>query len=194
MASVAGGPVPFSQLFVPGGAEQTTPFVGGLQQVMPFLPVGGLMQSNSYVFGASMSPRGFAVQMSPAFGDARGGLVAGSDLVVTEIEPGSACAGRVQEPPEAVEEINVDVPPERREDGVRTPRKRQAEQEVFIGTLERGPEPRSSRVRQVQSAGYAFDAFDACRDAWKFFSASWKSFDQCSVDLDTGWYYVWRDT
>ena len=24
------------------------------------------MQSNSYVFGASMSPRGFAVRMSPA--------------------------------------------------------------------------------------------------------------------------------
>ena len=52
-------------------------FVGGLQQVMPFLPVGGPMQSNSYVFGASMSPGGFAVPMSPAFGDARGGLVAG---------------------------------------------------------------------------------------------------------------------
>ena len=33
------------------------------------------MQSNSYVFGASMSPGGFAVPMSPAFGDARGGLV-----------------------------------------------------------------------------------------------------------------------
>ena len=151
MASVAGGPVPFSQLFVPGGVQQTTPFVGGLQQVMPFLPVGGLMQSNSYVFGASMSPGGFAVPMSPAFGDARGGLVAGNDPVVTEVEPGSACAGRVQEPPETVEEINVDVPPERREDGVRTPRKRQAEQEVFIGTPERGPEPRSSRVRQVHS-------------------------------------------
>ena len=44
----------------------------------------------------------------------------------------------------------MDVPPERREDGVRTPRKRQAEQEVFIGTPERGPEPRS-RVRQVHS-------------------------------------------
>ena len=118
--------------------------------------------------------------------------------MVTEVEPGSACAGRVQEPPETVEEINVDVPPERREDGVRTPRKRQAEQEVFIGTPERGPEPRSSRVRagsfSFGSAGYAFDAFDACRDAWKFFGASWKSFDQCSVDLDTGWYYVWRDT
>ena len=151
MASVAGGPVPFSQLFVPGGVQQTTPFVGGLQQVMPFLPVGGPMQSNSYVFGASMSPGGFAAPMSPAFGDARGGLVAGTDPVVTEVEPGSACAGRVQEPPETVEEINVDVPPERREDGVRTPRKRQAEQEVFIGTPERGPEPRSSRVRQVHS-------------------------------------------
>ena len=82
MASVAGGPVPFSQLFVPGGVQQTTPFVGGLQQVMPFLPVGpvgGPMQSNSYIFGASMSPGGFAVPMSPAFGDARGGLVAGND-------------------------------------------------------------------------------------------------------------------
>ena len=44
---------------------------------------------------ASMSPGGFAVPMSPAFGDARGGLVAGSDPVVTEVEPGSACAGRV---------------------------------------------------------------------------------------------------
>ena len=54
-------------------------------------------------------------------------------------------------PPETVEEINVDVPPERREDGVRTPRKRQAEREVFIGTPERDPEPRSSRVRQVHS-------------------------------------------
>ena len=151
MASVAGGPVPFSQLFVPGGVQQTTPFVGGLQQVMPFLPVGGPMQSNSYVFGASMSPGGFAVPMSPAFGDARGGLVAGNDPVVTEVEPGSACAGRVQEPPETVEEINVDVPPERQEDGVRTPRKRQAEREVFIGTPERDPEPRSSRVRQVHS-------------------------------------------
>ena len=147
MASVAGGPVPFSQLFVPGGVQQTTPFVGGLQQVMPFLPVGGPMQSNSYVFGASMSPGGFAVPMSPAFGDARGGLVAGNDPVVTEVGPGSACAGIVQEPPETVEEINVDVPPERREDGLRTPRKRQAEQEVFIGT----PEPRSSRVRQVHA-------------------------------------------
>ena len=69
-ASAAGGPVAFSQLFVPGGVPQATPFVGGLQQVMPFLPVGGPWQSNSYVFGASMSP------MSPAFGDARGGLVA----------------------------------------------------------------------------------------------------------------------
>ena len=45
------------------------------------------MQSNSYVFGASMSPGGFAVPMSPAFGDARGGLVAGNDPVVTEVEP-----------------------------------------------------------------------------------------------------------
>ena len=93
MASVAGGPVPFSQLFVPGGGPQTTPFVGGLQQVMPFLPVGGPMQSNSYVLGASMSPGGFAVPMSPAFSDARGGLVAGNDPAVTEVEPGSACAG-----------------------------------------------------------------------------------------------------
>ena len=30
---------------------------------------------------------GFAVPMSPAFGDARGGLVAGNDPVVTEVEP-----------------------------------------------------------------------------------------------------------
>ena len=51
--------------------------------MMSFLPVEGPMQSNSYVFGASMSP---------AFGDARGGLVAGSDPAVTEVEPGSACA------------------------------------------------------------------------------------------------------
>ena len=64
MASVAGGPVPFSQLFVPGGVPQTTPFVCGLQQVMPFLPVGGPVQSNSYVFGASVSPGGFAVLLS----------------------------------------------------------------------------------------------------------------------------------
>ena len=34
---------------------------------------------------------------------------------------------------------------------MRTPRKRQAEREVFIGTPERDPEPRSSRVRQVHS-------------------------------------------
>ena len=34
------------------------------------------MQSNSYVFGASISPEGFAVPMSSAFGDARGDLVA----------------------------------------------------------------------------------------------------------------------
>ena len=40
------------------------------------------MQSNSYLFGASMSPGGFAVPMSAAFGDARGGLVAGNDPVV----------------------------------------------------------------------------------------------------------------
>ena len=32
---------------------------------------------------------------------------------------------------------------------VKTPRKRQAEREVFIGTPERGSETRSSRVRQV---------------------------------------------
>ena len=32
MTSAVGGPVPFSQLFVPGGVPQTTPFVGGLQQ------------------------------------------------------------------------------------------------------------------------------------------------------------------
>ena len=34
---------------------------------------------------------------------------------------------------------------------MKTPRKRQAEREVFIGTPERDPEPRSSRVRQVRS-------------------------------------------
>ena len=33
-----------------------------------------------------------------------------------------------------MEEITVDVPPERREEGIRTLRKRQAEREVFIGT------------------------------------------------------------
>ena len=38
--------------------------------------------------------------MSPAFGDARGGLVAGSDPVVTEVEPGVPVQGEVQEPPE----------------------------------------------------------------------------------------------
>ena len=71
--------------------------------------------------------------------------------MVTEVEPGSACAGFVQEPPETVEEINVDVSSERRDDTVKTPRKRQAEHEVFKGTRERGPEPRSSRVRQVHA-------------------------------------------
>ena len=81
---------------------------------MPLLPVGGPLQSNSYVFGASMSPGGFAVPMSPAFGDASGGLVAGEDSVVTEVEPGSACVGIIQEPPETVQEINVDEPPGRR--------------------------------------------------------------------------------
>ena len=134
-----------------GGVQQVMSLVGGLQQVMPFLPVGGLLQSNSYVFGASMSPGGFAVSLSPAFGDARGGLVAGEDPVVTEVEPGSACAGIIQEPPETVEEINVDVPPERRDEAVKTPRKRQAEREVFIGTPERDSGTRSSRVRQVHA-------------------------------------------
>ena len=42
-------------------------FVGGMKQVMPFLPVGGPLQSNSFGFGASMSP-GFAILVSPAFG------------------------------------------------------------------------------------------------------------------------------
>ena len=146
MASVAGGPVPFSQLF--GGVPQTTSFVGGLQKVMPSLPAASRRSyaEQQIVFGASMSCGGFA-----AFGDARGGLVAGNDPVVTEVEPGSACAGILQEPPETVEEINVDVPPERREDGMRTPRKRQAEREVFIGTPERDPEPKSSRVREVHA-------------------------------------------
>ena len=46
--------------------------------------------------------------MSPAFGGACGGEVAGSDPLVTEVEPGSACAGIRQEPPATVEEINVD--------------------------------------------------------------------------------------
>ena len=46
------------------------------------------MQSNSYVFGASMSSRGFAVPMSSTFGDTRGGLVAGNDPMVTEVEAG----------------------------------------------------------------------------------------------------------
>ena len=44
------------------------------------------------------------------------------------------------------------MPPEGQEDGARTPRKRQAEQKVFLGTPERGSEPRSSRVRQVRSS------------------------------------------
>ena len=52
------------------------------------------------------------IPMSPAFGGACGGEVAKSDPVV---EPGSACAGSIrQEPPETVEEINVDEAPERR--------------------------------------------------------------------------------
>ena len=55
------------------------------------------MQRNSYVFGASMSPGGFAIPMNPAFGGAGGGLVAGEDPVVTEVEPGSVCAGFRQE-------------------------------------------------------------------------------------------------
>ena len=105
--------------------------------MIPFLPVGGPLQS-SYVFSALMNPGGIAVPMSPAFGDTRGGLVAGNDLVVAEVEPGSACAGIVQKPPG--EEITVDVLPERREDGMRTARKRQAEREVFKGTPERDPE------------------------------------------------------
>ena len=88
----------------------------------------------------------------------------------------------------------MDVPPERREDGVRTPRKRQAEQEVFIGTPERGPEPRSSRVRQVHSPSEVQGMPSMPSMPLGMLSASWKSFDQCSVDLDTGWYYVWRDT
>ena len=86
--------------------------------------------------------------MSPAFSGACGGEVAGSDPVVIEVEPGSACAGIRQEPPVTVEEINVDEAPGRRDDAVRTPRKRQAETEVFIGTPERCP---TSRVRQMNN-------------------------------------------
>ena len=75
-----------------------------------------------------------------------------------------------------------------------------AEHEVFIGTPERGAEPRSSRVRQVHSPseGQGMPSMPSMPSMpvgmWKFFGASWKSFDQCSVDFDTGWYYVWRDT
>ena len=50
-----------------------------------------------------------------------------------------------------VDEINVDEPPERRGEAVKTPRQRQAEHEVFIGTPEQGSESRSSRLRQVQA-------------------------------------------
>ena len=47
--------------------------------------------------------------MSPACGNARGGLVAGRDLVVTEIEPGSACAGIIQESPETVRRLRGEM-------------------------------------------------------------------------------------
>ena len=56
-----------------------------------------------------------------------------------------------QEPPEVVEEVNVDEPPERRDEAGKTPRKRQAEREVFIGTPERDLGTRSSRLRQVHA-------------------------------------------
>ena len=54
MASVV--EVPFSQVETQnsGGTTNNT-FCGGLQQVMPFLPARGPMQSNSCVFGASMT-------------------------------------------------------------------------------------------------------------------------------------------
>ena len=141
---LVGGQVPYSQLFVPNG-----------MQAIPFLPVGGQVTNSGYVFGASMSPGmssmcpgGFPIPMSPAFGGACGGEVAGSDPVVIEVEPGSACAGIRQEPPATVEEINVDEAPGRRDEAVKTPRKRQAETEVFIGTPERCP---TSRVRQMNN-------------------------------------------
>ena len=136
--------------------------------------------------------------MSPALGDARGGLVAGNDPVVIEVEPGSACAGIVHEPRETVEESNVDVPPERQEDGMRTPRKRQAEREVFIGTPERDPEPRSSRVRQVHAGSevQGMPSMPSMPVGMRGSSSMpvQSPFDQCSVDIDTGWYNVWRDT
>ena len=70
------------------------PFIGGMQQVMPLLPVRGPLQSSGYVFGASMSPGGFAIPMSPAFGDARGGLVAGNDPVWSQrLSPGVPVRG-----------------------------------------------------------------------------------------------------
>ena len=40
---------------------------------------------------SSMCPGGFPIPMSPAFGGTCGGEVAGSDPVVTEVEPGSLC-------------------------------------------------------------------------------------------------------
>ena len=95
-----------------------------------------------------MCPEGFPIPMSPAFGVACGGEVARSDPVVTEVEPGSACAGIRYEPSETVEEINVDEAPGRRDEAVKTPRKRHAENEVFIGTPERCP---TSRVRQMNN-------------------------------------------
>ena len=44
--------------------------------------------------------------------------------MATEVEPESACLGIRQEPPETVEEINVDEAHGRRDEAVKTPRKR----------------------------------------------------------------------
>ena len=156
---LVGGQVPYSQLFVPSGMQST-----------PFLAVGGQVTSSGYVFGASMSPGmssmclgGFPIPMSPAFGGVCGGEVAGSDPVVTEVEPGSACAGIRQEPPVTVEEINVDEAPGRRDDAVRTPRKRQAETEVFIGTLQRDPTGvRLERVEHTVQGACGFPTVVGC--------------------------------
>ena len=73
---------------------------------------------------------------------------AGDDPVVIELEPRSACAGIRQEPLETVDKINVDEPPERVGEAGKTPSKRQAEHEVFIGTPERGSEARPSTIRE----------------------------------------------
>ena len=62
LVSGQSGPVPFSQLFGPGG----------MHQAMPFLPLSGPMHGNSSVYGAMMSPCGHGVPMSPAFGGVGG--------------------------------------------------------------------------------------------------------------------------